>query len=338
VETLRRFPAKSGHCFRFDAPAMQLQHTFPFDPAYGYSLERLLEVLPPAEPEGFADFWRARYERARALRPEPRLAKHAGVRDDFEIHDFTYPSTDGYTIGGWLLIPRQDAVRRGVVVGHGYGGRDAPDFDLAVADAAFLFPCFRGLSRSRCAGVSDNPAWHVLHDIDKRDRYILGGCVEDLWVAVSVLEGMFPEVSGHVGYMGISFGGGIGALAFPWDERIRMAHLNVPTFGHAPLRLTLPTQGSGESVRSFERRHGHVLDTLSYYDAASAAGHSRIPVHVAAAVFDPVVAPPGQFAIYNALPEPKRLFLLDAGHFEYPRQAEQVRALRDDLRTFFSAL
>jgi cephalosporin-C deacetylase len=91
-------------------------------------------------------------------------------------------------------------------------------------------------------------------------------------------------------------------------------------------------------VRDFERCHGHVLDTLRYYDAACAARHSRVPVHIAAALFDPVVAPPGQFALYNALPEPKRLFLLDAGHFDYPRQAEQARALHADLQTFFASL
>lgn len=317
---------------------MHLPHNFPFDPTYGYSLEQLLQVEPPDEPQDFAHFWQGRYRRALELHPEPHFSRQGTGHPEFEVHDLWYRSTDGHAIGGWLLTPRAGPVRRGVVVGHGYGGRDGPDFDLPVRDAAFLFPCFRGLSRSRCESVSDNPAWHVLHDIDQRDRYILGGCVEDVWLAVSVLLELFPETLGHVGYMGISFGGGIGGLAFPWDERIRLVHLNVPTFGHAPLRLSLPTLGSGESVRIFERQRGHVLDTLRYYDAASAARHSRIPAHVAAALFDPVVAPPGQFAVYNALPEPKHLFVLDAGHFDYPRQAEQAAQLRTDLEVFFALL
>jgi cephalosporin-C deacetylase len=317
---------------------MHFPHNFHFDPSYGYSLERLLEIPPPEEPGDFSEFWQGRYRRVVELHPKPRLVRQDAGHPEFEIHDIGYESTDSYVIGGWLLTPHLAPVRRGVVVGHGYGGRDGPDLDLPVKDAAFLFPCFRGLSRSRCGRVSENPDWHVLHDIDKRDRYILGGCVEDLWLAVSVLIELFPETAGHIGYMGISFGGGIGALAFPWDERIRIAHLSVPTFGHAPLRLNLPTLGSGESVRTFERQHGHVLDTLRYYDAATAGRHSRIPVHVAAALFDPAVAPPGQFAIYNALPEPKRLFVLDAGHFGYPRQAEQGRQLRADLETFFTLL
>lgn len=314
------------------------RHSFSFDPTYGQNLATLLEIEAPEEPDDFGEFWESRYRRVRELRPEPRLTRQQASHPEFEIHGLAYRSTGDCTIGGWLLTPRSGSIRRGIVVGHGYGGRDSPDFDLPVADAAFLFPCFRGLSRSRCPAISDDPAWHVLHDIERRDDYILGGCVDDLWLAVSALIDLFPDAAAHIGYMGVSFGGGIGALALPWDERIGRAHLNVPTFGHQPLRLDLPCVGSGEAVRMYARRHGRVIDTLRYYDAASAARHSRIPVHVAAALFDPAVPPPGQFAIYNALPEPKSLFVLDAGHFEYPTRADQEQQLRDDVRTFFDPL
>jgi cephalosporin-C deacetylase len=315
-----------------------LPHGFHFDPTYGYTLDTLLQVGCPDEPEDFTAFWEARYRRVLEIRPKPRLTRQPDHHPEFEIYDLGYRSTDGFVIGGWALAPKHGPVRRGVVVGHGYGGREGPDFHLPVSDTVFLFPCFRGLSRSRCPPISDNPAFHVLHDIDKHDRYILGGCVEDLWLAVSALIELFPDAAGHVGYMGISFGGGVGALALPWDGRIRLAHLNVPTFGHVPLRLSLPTLGSGEAVRGFERRHGHVLETLRYYDAACAARRIGIPVHVAAALFDPIVAPPGQFAIYNALPGTKSLFVLDAGHYEYPRRAAQDRELLGVLRTFFDPL
>lgn len=312
-------------------------HAYPFDPTYGYTLEQLLSIEPPEAPPDFAAFWQARYERTLAVCPEPRLSR-VGEAHGYAVHDLSFRSTGGVTIGGWALTPLDCPVRRGLVVGHGYGGREAPDFHLPMADCACLFPCFRGLSRSRAPGISAAPEWHVLHDIQDRHRYILGGCVEDLWLSVTVLEELFPETRGHVGYMGISFGGGIGALALPWDPRIQCAHLNVPTFGHMPLRLSLPTLGSGAAVNNYQRRHGNAIDTLCYYDAATAARYSAIPVHVAAARFDPIVAPPGQFAVYNALPEPKRLFVLDAGHCEYPGQAEQERQLQDDLRSFFEPL
>ncbi len=316
---------------------MPIRHPFSFDPTYGYSLPDLLAVVPPGEPSDFAPFWLNRYRQAIAVDPCP-VVSGDGRFGHFELREITYRSTDGFSIGGWLLIPGNQPVRRGLVVGHGYGGRDGPDAELPLLDATYLFPCFRGLSRSRRSGISDNPAYHVLHDIQDRDRYILGGCVEDLWTGVSALLALFPEIRGHIGYAGISFGGGIGALALAFEQRVARGHLNVPTFGHQALRLSLPTLGSGEAVRRFEAEHGHVMDTLRYYDAASAARHIACPMHVAAARFDPCVAPPGQFAIYKALRSAKELYVLEAGHFDHPGRLADETELNRRLRRFFQPL
>jgi cephalosporin-C deacetylase len=176
----------------------------------------------------------------------------------------------------------------------------------------------------------------VLHDIHLRDRYIIGGCVADLWTGVGALLQLYGRLQDQIGYMGISFGGGIGALALAWEPRIARGHLNVPTFGHQPLRLLLPTTGSGSAVQDFARSHVHVAETLAYYDAAVAARYIRQPMHLALARFDPAVAPPGQFAVYNALPGPKQLFVLRAGHFDHPGSAAQDQELLSELRGFFS--
>ena len=61
-------------------------------------------------------------------------------------------------------------------------------------------------------------------------------------------------------------------------------------------------------------------------------------VHIAAALFDPFVAPPGQFAIFNSWLGEKSLFTLDAGHFDYPERVPQENALRIELLTFFNNL
>lgn len=309
-----------------------------FDPTYGYGLESLLQVRAPAEPPGFADFWRYRYRQAVQVNPAPRLSRYESGRRDFDCFDLTYRSTGNSQISGWALTPKAGPITRGAVVGHGYGGREGPDFHLPIAEAAFLFPCFRGLSRSRCPSVSDNPAFHVLHNIQDKDRYILGGCVEDLWLAVSSLLSLFPNVDGHIAYLGVSFGGGVGALALPWERRVQRAHFNVPSFGNHPVRLRLPTWGSAASVQNYQRAHGHVLDTLSYYDAACAARYARLPVHVAAALSDRVVAPPGQFSIYNELAGDKKLFVLEQGHADYPNKINQEQALSAELREFFRTL
>ena len=313
-------------------------HPFSFDPGYGYGLDDLLALGAPDAPPDYATYWNDRYEQALEAAPRPQLSDVPGTHPKWKIAHLAYESTGGFRILGWALLPREGEIRRGLVFAHGYGGLDGPDLAMPYEDAVIFFPCFRGISLSRCPFISPEPRWHVLHHIEDRDRYILGGCTEDLWLVVSAMLELFPQVSGRVGMIGTSFGGGIVALATPWDPRIARIHLEVPTFGHHPLRLTLPTLGSGAALTAYEKHNGGTLATLSYYDAATAARHITIPAHVAAARFDPHVAPPGQFAIYNALAGPRELFVLDAGHFDYANHSSQDQLLLREKERFFSLL
>ena len=312
-------------------------HPYDFDPTYGFDLEQLRAMRPPVAWPGFAAFWRARYDHALGLDTAPRLSAGNAEHPGWLVQDITYTSTDGSQIGGWLLLPAGEKIRRGLVVGHGYGGREQPDFDLPVADTAILFPCFRGLSRSRHKPISQDPAWHVLHDIDKIDRYILGGCVEDLWTGVSVLTQLYPQLDGKIGYSGVSFGGGIGALAIPFDPRIDRGQLTVPTFGNIPVWLSLPTIGSGDAVQRYSRAHPEVLETLRFFDAGTAASLIAKPMLVAVARFDPAVAPPCQFSVANALPTSNdhEIVVLDAGHFDYDGMQAQQEMLAEKVKAFF---
>ncbi|MBD9447466.1 acetylxylan esterase [Rhizobium sp. RHZ01] len=315
-------------------------HPFAFNPTYGMTLADLRAIVPPEAPPGFDAFWQARYERAIATDPQPVLRKSTLTHPDWQVLDITYTSTGGFEIGGWLLLPRRLPVGRGLVVGHGYGGRDAPDFDLPVEEAAIFFPCARGLSLSARPPIPADASGHVLQGIDNPNTYIIGGCVDDLWLAVSSLLTLYPWLSGHIGYSGVSFGGGIGALAIPFDPRIDRGHLVVPTFGDRELWLTLPTVGSADSVQTYQTTHGSVLETLRMFDAASAASRIEVPMLAAVALFDPAVAPPCQFAVANALPTSKynETFILDAGHFDYPGSTEQNAVLREKVRDFFKVL
>jgi cephalosporin-C deacetylase len=300
---------------------------YPFDPTYGYDLDGLLAVPAPPAPADFAAFWRAMYDKARQVDVAPRLgpleARYPGAR----VFGVSYATVGGLRLGGWLVLPDGPVVR-GLVVGHGYAGRTAPDLPLPIAGAAAIFPCARGLGeRGRIDGIPDDSARHVLHGIETRDRYVHGGCVADVWCAASALLRLVPSIASRLGYVGISFGGGIGALALPWDDRFAAAHLSLPSFGHHPLRLTMPCTGAGEAVRRYRAGHKEVLDVLRYFDAAAAASRITIPVQVAAALFDPAVPPPGQFAIHNALSGPRSLVVLSSGHVEHPRPAVEEQAL-----------
>ncbi|KQV66248.1 acetylxylan esterase [Rhizobium sp. Root1220] len=315
-------------------------HPFAFDPTYGMKLGQLLAIVPPEAPPGFDDFWKKRYRRAIAIDPGPVLTRSRLHHPTWQVLDIVYTSTDGLRIGGWLLLPHDRPVRRGLVVGHGYGGREVPEFDLPVEETAILFLCSRGMSLSAHPPIPPDAPGHVLYDIDKPDDYVIGGCVDDVWLGVSTLLALYPWIAGRIGYIGASFGGGLGALAIPFDERIDRGHLIVPTFGDRKQWLSLPTVGSADSVQTYQKTHPDVLEHLRLYDAATAATRIMVPMLVAAALFDPAVAPPCQFAVANAVPASKdnEIFVLDAGHFDYPGMMEQNYALREKLRAFMRLL
>ncbi|MET8824452.1 acetylxylan esterase [Streptomyces sp. NPDC004610] len=307
-------------------------HEFPFDPSYGFRLPELLQVTPPPAPDDFGAFWRARRAAAAQVPPRTRVGPLVEEREDARIYEVSYASVSG-RCGGWLVLPAAgEPVRHGFVIGHGYGGRDgvADVLPLPLPGSAALLPCVTGMPvRGLRAGVPSSAERHVLHGIEDRDTYVIGDCVADLWGAASALTEVVPEVGGvgRLGYVGESFGGGLGALAIPWDERFGAAELIVPTFGHHPLRVTLRCAGSGEAVRGVWRGRPEVGEVLRYFDAAVAAGFVSVPVLCASALFDPVVPPPGQFAVYNGLGGVRELFVLSVGHFgggEGERERERL--------------
>lgn len=268
----------------------------------------------PEPPADFEEFWKTTWELAAAI--PPRVTKreipsqHAGHR----VYEVEFDSLGGFRSGGWITVPKRGKITRGMVIGHGYGGRACPEPGFPGPSAVTIFPCARGFNRSASRGIPGRGGLHVLHGITQRETYSHRGCVAEIWAAATALLDCFPEAADRLHYAGSSFGGGIGALALPWDPRFHRAHLDVPSFGNHPVRVGIPCAGSGESVRRLFRVKPDVLDTLVYFDAAVAAQFLRIPTLVSAATHDPVVPPDGQFSVFQALAGPRRLFVRSQGH------------------------
>jgi len=147
-----------------------------------------------------------------------------------------------------------------------------------------------------------------------------------------VMIDMFPDAAGNLNYMGGSMGGGMGALMLPWDSRFKAAYLDVPTFG-AKIRFDYPSTGSGDACRLYIQDHPEALDVLSYFDASVSALHLKIPTIVTPALFDPCVAPVGQFSVANSIPESFRtMFIRETGHFSPTEKDKELLAHVDKLR------
>ena len=298
----------------------------PMDATYGYDLTALLQVPAPQQPEDFAEFWRSVHASAAAVPPAPELADYPMAARTHTLHRVDFTSLGGLRLGGWVALPQDGTVRVGVVVSHGYGGREEPDLAGIPDDAAVIFPVARGLpSVSLMPQVARPTDGHVLEGIESRDRYVLGGCAADIWCAASALIELVGQVP--LVFVGGSFGGGQGALAVPWDERFVAAALRVPSFGQYDIRLQVPCSGSGERVREHVASHPRAREVLRYFDAATGAGFLRVPTLFGCALWDPSVPPPGQFAVFNAareaIGEQARLQVLSAGHETYPSETAE---------------
>lgn len=293
-----------------------------------YSLSALLAPSDgPVEPEDFDEFWRSTFEEFGTGAVAWRTLEELESTPTHRVTEIRFSSSAGEDATAYAMIPRAaDDIRRGLVVGHGYGGRSAPELDQVPSDTAAIFPCAPGTHSGTPSRFPAEPPAHVLAGIADRETYSHRFSTADIWRAATVLLDLAPTAAGALDFRGSSFGGGIGAMAIPWDARFGRACLDVPSFGHHKIRLTRSSTGSGEAVRQHLLHHPEVRPVLDYFDAATAARRLRIPVHVGAALLDPAVDPRGQFAVYHALTGPRRLHVRANGHLEGP-----IGALSDRL-------
>lgn len=302
----------------------RIVHPHPFDPTYGCDPAALAAIRAPETDPGFAAFWRG--TRAEADRVPLRLERQAlpAPAPGWRLSLVRFDSLGGFRIGAWLLEP-EATCRAGLVVGHGYGGRESPPTIEAAfpqpEPIALLAPCMPGFHLSACAAAPGDGHSHVVVGIAKPETYIIRFCVAAMWAATRALAELRPDAARRLGYEGGSFGGGLGALAAPWEPAWRAVRLDVPTFGHHPWRLKCPCVGSGEAVRKRFAADPSIMPTLRMHDAAVAATFARAPGFFVPAYFDPAVPPPGQWAVVNAWAGPKRIAAITSGHFEGPWSA-----------------
>ena len=303
-----------------------------FDAAYGHTLTTLREIAPVPAPDGFTARWQAWRAQAKTVDAAPAVLSTESIHGR-RVSIIEHAGVDGIRLRAWLVEPVSPPARAGVVHSHGYGGRDAIDLARIPEDAAAIFPVARGLPTLNTGiGAPEIQAEHVLAGIENPDDYVLGLCARDLWLAADALTALVGRVPLY--YVGESFGGGIGALALPWDDRYIGATLIVPSFGQYDERLAVHCLGSGETVRDHVAAHPDAREALRWFDASSALGFARVPVRVEAALWDPYVPPPGQFGVANAA-RMLELAVLPAGHADYPGAdevtAESVRGGRAHL-------
>ena len=294
-----------------------------FDGSYGHTLASLRHVPPVPPFAGFENGWR-RWRAEAALVDAAPTVLSSTRNDGRDVAIVEHAGADGIRLRSWVVSPEAGRTARvGVVHGHGYGGRDAVDLARVPADAAAIFPVARGLGALNAGvGAPEPRPEHVVAGIARPETTVLGLCARDLWLAADTLTHLAGDVPLY--YVGESFGGGIGAMALPWDDRYVGATLIVPSFGQYDERLAVPCLGSGEDVRHYVAAHPEAREVLRWFDASTSLAFADVPVRIEAALWDQYVPPQGQFAVASAA-RMLELEVLPAGHAEYPGW-EQVTA------------
>jgi len=305
----------------------EIQHSFPFDPRYGHSETDLRRVeAPDTAPADFDAFWLGLSAESRKVAMDLDVEEVASPWPGQRLFKCFYTVWPDYRAGAWLLRPDTGTVPQlGVVVGHGYGGREAAEPGRGGGDRTVLFPVAPGFHISPDARLPHNDSMrHVVHGIESPHDYILASCAAGLWRAADVLEEITGGPLPRLHYIGWSFGGGMGALMLPWEPRYTSAELGQVTFANHPFRLRNDCVGSGAAVRKRWLEQPEIEETLRYYDAANSLRRLRIPTAFGCSLFDPAVPPPGQWSAANAHPGPKVVSAFPVGHFAegHPDQSQ----------------
>ncbi|MDF3129490.1 acetylxylan esterase [Kiritimatiellaeota bacterium B1221] len=312
-------------------------HDFDFDPTYGHTVTDLQAIDYVDEaPADFAEFWQGLHAKAMAVPLELEVEEDLPLEGGFRCQLVRYRVWPDYRVGAWVIFheehPRPDF---GVVMGHGYGGREAPEVSFARKDRIVIFTVAPGFHISQDDRLPLNDAGkHVVYGIESRERYLLAACAATIWRGVDVLTELTQGSVKRFHYHGWSFGGGMGALSVPWESRFESAELGHVTFANHPFRLRNECVGSGAAVRERWLKDPSIEETLVYYDAAFSVRHLKIPTLFGCSCFDPAVPPPGQWSAANSHPGPSRATAFPVGHFAYahPQSAEAEQTHAQNLK------
>ncbi|MCI7644388.1 MAG: acetylxylan esterase, partial [Lentisphaeria bacterium] len=142
----------------------KIQHNYDFDPTHGFTLEQLLQVAAPPEPDDFADFWQQVYEQSLAGSKNYQIREIWSRLPEVKLFEVRFLSLDEKIITMWLSRPK---VSYGAIVyGQGYGNGVWPIQDeyFTVCTVAS-----RGLGPSTQLEIPWEVRQHVVHGIQSRD-------------------------------------------------------------------------------------------------------------------------------------------------------------------------
>lgn len=282
----------------------------------------------PYPPEDLESFW------ADAVREA--LAAPLSVRrtflNDYELEGFVVEKLDflsitGKELHGWLAYPP--------------GARRLPSFlwippygrESMLPNAYGTRPGFVSFSFN----FHGHDAFHQEKYQPARGYFARGAEDPETWIfrrmfqnsviAARVLQAQVEVDENRIGSMGMSQGGGLSIWLGAWCPIIRAVCADMPFLGAIEETLSkdvhrYPLKELLDYMEDLPLGRERVFNTLSYFDTMNQATRCKVPTQVSLGLKDPAARPDTVRAIFQALPDTKRLKVYDWGHDWLPDMVE----------------
>ena len=226
--------------------------------------------------------------------------------DGVEVSAIVYDSPQGGSVTGMLFDPvTRSSLRPGIVLMHGAPGNARQMTGLGVALAA----------HGAVAIAIDAPftrrggAWRQFTAEDRNEQIQL---IKDLQRAVDVLRARPNVDAQRIAYLGVSYGGAMGALFVGIEKRLKAAVLEVADGGlvsheTGPEDSFVATLSCAARVNWFKAMVP--IEPIRYIPHAAPT-----PLLLLSGRLDNLVPPPDAELLHAAAPEPKTIRWFNAGH------------------------
>lgn len=283
----------------------------------------------PNVPEDFDAFWAELSAEAHAVPLHFRREAAPGVETPFghRVDRISFQSVLGRTVKGWIAYPPgtkrapsflwPPPYGRESLLPNEYGAREgftSLSFNFHGEDA-FHQETYRRERGYFAEGAADPHTW------------IFRRMIQDVLVALRVLQAQSEADEDRIGAMGMSQGAGMALWSATVSPIVKAVCADMPFLGDMPYTLErnahrYPLKELIDFMEEIPLGRERVLHTLSYFDTLNMATRVRRPVQISLGLKDPSCRPETVRAIFKALPGDHTLIEYPGGHDWDPAMVE----------------
>lgn len=279
-------------------------------------------MIAPYVPEDFDAFWAELSAEAHGVplnfrrEPAPAHTTEAGHRVD----RISFTGAQGRAVQGWIAYP--PGIKRApsfLWIPH-YGRGSVPPDQYGTREG-FTSLSFNFHGEDAFYEVEYRPEHGYLAEgAADPHTYIFRRMIQDVLVALRVLQAQSEADEDRIACAGLSQGGGMALWAATVSPIIRAVCADLPFHGAMPYATVknahrYPPKELNDLMEEIPLGRERVMHTLSYFDTLNLATRVNRPTQVSLGLKDPSCRPEVVRAIYQAVPcSNKRLIEYPGGH------------------------